>query len=67
MSQHLKEHGVDLTKGMSPAAKEQAARLYADGKSSAAIGKQLGFDNHTVLSALRSMGVPIRSPVASRD
>lgn len=34
--------------------------LYAEGLSSINIGKQLGFDNHTVLSALRAQGVPIR-------
>ena len=67
VSQHLKERGVDLNRGMSQAAKEQAARLYADGMSSAVIGKQLGFDNHTVISALRTLGVPIRKPVASRS
>ncbi len=41
--------------------------MYADGKSSAAIGKHLGFDNHTVIFALRAMGVPIHEPVASRN
>ena len=67
VSQHLKERGVDLKKGMSQAAKEQAAVLYADGKSSGVIGKQLGFDNHTVIAALRSMDVSIRQPVAPRE
>jgi hypothetical protein len=26
-----------------------------------AIGKQLGFDNHTIIKALRERGVPIRA------
>lgn len=37
-----------------------AAEIYEQGLSSAAIGQKLGFDNHTILNALRSRGVKIR-------
>ena len=67
VSRHLKERGVDLSRRMPDAAKDQAARLYMDGKSSASIGKQLGFDNHTIIATLRSMDVVIRKSVASRS
>ncbi|GAB3137660.1 hypothetical protein [Marisediminicola antarctica] len=67
VSQFLKARGVDLYKGMSQAVKDEAVRLYAEGNSRAAIGRQLGFDNHTIISALRTLGVPIRKPVAPRS
>ncbi|QWT23899.1 hypothetical protein KPL76_00100 [Subtercola sp. PAMC28395] len=38
----------------------KAVELYADGLSSITIGKRLGFDNHTILGALRAQDVPIR-------
>ena len=43
---------------------EQTARaieLYAGGLSSIVIGKQLRFDNHTIIKALRESGIEIRS------
>jgi hypothetical protein len=45
---------------MKPADVRRAVELYEEGFSSITIGKQLGFDNHTVLAALRSEGVVIR-------
>lgn len=38
-----------------------AVKLYEHGLSSGTIGKQLGFDNHTILKELRGWGVAIRS------
>jgi DNA-binding CsgD family transcriptional regulator len=46
---------------MKPDDVRQAVELYSEGLSSGVIGKQLGFDNHTVLSALRNEGVAIRA------
>lgn len=51
----LTERGIDTSRGMKP-----AVRLYEDGLSSIVIGKRLGFDNHSVLKALRGAGVSIR-------
>ena len=41
-----------------------SVQLYEQGLSSVTIGKRLGFDNHTVLKALRARGVKIRPAVA---
>jgi hypothetical protein len=60
VAKHLANRGVDTSRGMKPADITRAVELYAEGLSSIGIGKQLGFDNHTVLSALRAQGVPIR-------
>ena len=43
-----------------------AVELYESGQSSAVIGKQLGFDNHTILKGLRSRGVRIRLAATQR-
>ena len=61
----LNEHGVDATRRMTAAQISEAAKLYEQGLSSGVIGKQLGYDNHTILRALRRRGVPIR-PAAHR-
>lgn len=61
----LNEHGVDTTRSMTTAEISEAAELYEQGLSSGVIGKKLGFDNHTILRALRRRGVPIR-PAAHR-
>ena len=61
----LSEHGVDATRRMTTAEISEAAELYEQGLSSGVIGKQLGFDNHTILRALRRRGVPFR-PAAHR-
>jgi hypothetical protein len=45
---------------MKPEQVKVAAQLYTEGLSSIAIGKQLGFDNHTIIAALRAEGVAIR-------
>jgi hypothetical protein len=44
-----------------------AAELYEQGLSSAAIGGRLGFDNHTILKALRGCGVAIRRAASPRQ
>ena len=56
----LKDHGIDASRRMSESEKSKAAELYERGQSSSAIGKQLGYDNHTILRALRRRGVSIR-------
>ena len=56
----LAEHGIDASRRMTDAQVSAAAKLYAQGRSSAAIGQRLGFDNHTILKALRDHGVAVR-------
>jgi hypothetical protein len=51
---------------MTTAEISEAAELYEQGLSSGVIGKQLGFDNHTILKGLRSRGVRIRLAAAQR-
>lgn len=62
----LSERGIDTSRKMGPADIATAVELYAAGESSIRIGKQLGFDNHTVLKALRSLGIIVRPPAATR-
>lgn len=59
----LAEHGIDASRRMNDTQIEIAVELYEQGLSSAAIGKQLGFDNHTILKALRWRNVEIRPAV----
>ena len=61
VAKHLTDRGVDTSRGMKTADVTKAVELYAEGLSSMVIGKQLGFDNHTIISALRLEGVPIRT------
>lgn len=63
----LAERDVDTSRGMKSGEVKQALRLYEEGLSSITIGKQLGFDNHTVLKVLRRAGVKIRASAAHRD
>lgn len=56
----LSERGIETSRRMKPVEIKQAVQMYMDGLSSITIGKQLGYDNHTVLTALRSEGVSIR-------
>jgi hypothetical protein len=60
VAKHLANRGIDTSRGMKPLHIAQAIELYAQGLSSMHIGKQLGFDNHTILCALRAEGVLIR-------
>ena len=60
VAKHLGDRGITTTKSMTPDQITRAVDLYAEGLSSIAIGKQLGFDNHTILNALRSKGMTIR-------
>ena len=62
----LTEHGIDASRKMTEAEITIAVRLYEQGLSSAAIGKRLGFDNHTILKELRGRGVAIRPAVGRR-
>lgn len=57
----LAERGVDTSRSMKPAEVKQAVRMYKDGLSSTTIGKQLGFDNKTIIKALRQAGSKIRT------
>ncbi|MGQ2914559.1 hypothetical protein [Microbacterium aurantiacum] len=61
VAKHLSDRGVDSSRGMKPRDIAKAVELYAQGLSSIVIGKQLGFDNHTIIAALRSEGVSIRN------
>lgn len=63
VAKHLASREVDTSRGMKPRDIARAIDLYAEGVSSVTIGKQLGFDNHTVISALRGRGVEIRRPL----
>ena len=63
VAKHLSGRDIVTTKSMSAEQIARAVALYADGLSSIVIGKQLGFDNHTIIAALRSMGVSIRPPL----
>ncbi len=57
----LTKHGVDASRRMTDAQITVAAGLYEQGLSSAAVGQRLGFDNHTILKALRGRGIEIRA------
>ncbi len=57
---HLAEAGIATKHRMSDADIAQAASAYKDGQSAARIGRRLGFDAQTVLTALRGAGVTIR-------
>ena len=48
----LAERGIETFRSMKPAEVERAVRMYKAGLSSIQIGKQLGFDNQTILNAL---------------
>jgi DNA-binding CsgD family transcriptional regulator len=43
-----------------------AISLYAEGKSSGAIGRVLGFTNKTVIKELRAAGITIRPQLGRR-
>lgn len=66
VAKHLAERGIETSHRMREAHIAEAVRLYADGWSSIRIGQYLGFDNHTVLAALRRAGIIIRPPVTAR-
>ncbi|CAB4861621.1 unannotated protein [freshwater metagenome] len=63
----LTEHGIDASRKMTGDQISVAAELYDQGLSSAAIGQRLGFDNHTILKALRNCGVAIRRAASPRQ
>lgn len=63
----LTEHGIDASRRMTDAQTSVAVELYEQGLSSAAIGQRLGFDNHTILKALRGCGVAIRRAASPRQ
>lgn len=65
-SRVLTEHGIDTSRGMTGAQIAIAVELYERGRASAAIGSRLGFDNHTILKAVRARGVTIRPVVSGR-
>ena len=67
VAKHLADRGIDTSRRMSETEIADALRLYAEGWSSIRIGQRIGFDNHTVLEALRSAGAEIRVPAAARN
>ena len=64
VAKHLADRGIDTSRGMNAPEIKKAVELYAEGLSSMTIGKQLDFDNHTVIKALREQGVPIRATLS---
>ena len=66
VAKHLADRNIDTSRGMKAGDVARAVELYAEGLSSVNIGKQLGFDNHTVISALRSEGVVIRKALGTQ-
>ena len=66
VAKFLAEQGIDTSRGMKPAEVKRAIQLYDQGLSSGQIGHKLGYDNHTILNALRISGVAIRRPAAAR-
>lgn len=62
----LTERGIDATRSMTDAQVTKAAEFYEQGLSSGAIGRLLGFDNHTILKALRGRGVAMQTAISRR-
>ncbi len=62
----LTGRGIGTSRRMTDTQVSAAAELYQQGLSSAAIGQRMGFDNHTILNALRRRGVSIRPAVGRR-
>lgn len=60
VGRHLAARGIETIRRMSEADIVTATELYRGGRSAATIGRRLGFNAQTVLTALRSVGVPIR-------
>ena len=54
VAKHLADRGVDTSKSMKPTDIAKARELYAQGMGSGRIGKQLGFDNKTILKAIQT-------------
>ena len=54
VAKHLNDRGVDSSRGMKPAQIGKAKELYTQGLGSGQIGKLLGFDNKTILKAVKS-------------
>jgi len=52
-AKHLASRGIDTSKSMKPADIAKARELYAQGMGSGRIGTLLGFDNKTILKAVR--------------
>lgn len=59
-AKHLKYAGVATLRGMTPADIASAILAYRDGQSAARIGRRLGFDPQTIITALRAADVSIR-------
>ena len=62
---HLKARGVEIEQPglINPEQLTLMIELYEAGQSSIVIGKKLGFDNHTILKALRNARVEIRAQI----
>ena len=66
VARHLTDRGIDTSRGMSAAEISEAVRLYSQGLSSGQIGRNLGFDNHTILNAVRGAGLNVRESITRR-
>lgn len=54
VAKHLADRGVDTSNGMKPFEIAKARALYAQGVGSGRIGALLGFDNKTILKAVKA-------------
>ncbi|MBB5741949.1 DNA-directed RNA polymerase specialized sigma24 family protein [Microbacterium ginsengiterrae] len=63
---YLSEAGIATVHRMSDADVTEAVSAYEEGQSAARIGRRLGFDPQTVLTALRRASVAIRPSSVSR-
>jgi DNA-binding CsgD family transcriptional regulator len=65
---HLRDRHIDLVPPVSMTRDQVTAAiaLYAEGKSSAAVGRALGFTNKTVIKELRAAGITIRLQLGRR-
>lgn len=59
-AKHLSAAGISTVRRMTESDTLAAVRAYEEGQAAARIGRRLGFDPQTVLTALRKAYVPIR-------
>ncbi|WP_460530361.1 hypothetical protein [Humibacter ginsengiterrae] len=63
VAKYLAARGIGTSRRMKPTDVDRAVTLYGEGLPSSVIGQRLGFDNHTILKALREQGVQIRPAI----
>lgn len=59
-AKHLHGAGVETVRRMTQTEIASAIQAYQDGQSAARIGRRLGFDPQTVLTALHRADIPVR-------